>query len=523
MTAKARMLIVLCTAVFMLFAWTGVAGALPSDIQGHWAQQEISDWVNQGLSSGYADGTFQPDNPITRAEFITLVNRSFDFTAAADVTYSDVSSTDWFYNEIARAKAAGYISGCEDNTMRPDNAIVRQEVAAILVRLLDIQDIDETTLQIFHDAGAIQAWARPAVAAVVKSSLMKGYPDQTFLPESPITRAEALVSLQRALDSRQPSTPTTTAIVGVVTQNGSPVKDATVRVYQAGSFDLLKEAITDGSGSYSVQLPPGQYDLTAGTADSVAYASAFTVKEDEVTAGNMSLQPGTVAEGTILDASGDKLAGAEVLFTTNPTFRAVTDSQGRYLIVLLPNHHYTVRLSQKGQSEEEPSILFNDLEVGAAGKQSIAALTFSQPGVSGGGGAAGGGDTTAPIINAASISVSSGSRTVTISSNGLHGSADLSGLSGTEKIVSGTINVSETSTLVLRANAGIPIEVSQALAAGSNTLEIIEYLSYLEILVGPDGDSLSSLRAILGSSATFEGTMTDAAGNVSDVSLTVQL
>ncbi|OPX90545.1 MAG: Cellulosome-anchoring protein precursor [Pelotomaculum sp. PtaB.Bin104] len=205
MTAKVRIIIGFCLMAMLLFTWTGAAAALPSDIQGHWAQQEISTCVSQGLSSGYPDGTFKPDNPITRAEFFTLINRAFGLTDMASPTFGDISTTDWFYNEIAKAIAAGYISGYEDNTIRPDNAIVRQEVAAILAKLQGLGNADETALQSYKDNDAIGAWAKTSVAAVVGSGLMKGYPDQTFSPLNPLTRAEALASLQRARDRLEDS------------------------------------------------------------------------------------------------------------------------------------------------------------------------------------------------------------------------------------------------------------------------------------------------------------------------------
>lgn len=81
----------------MFLSLTGLAFAQPSDIKGHWAEKQINDWVNKDLAKGYPGGTFKPDNSITRAEFITLVNRAFGFTEKAQVSFSDVSSKDWFY------------------------------------------------------------------------------------------------------------------------------------------------------------------------------------------------------------------------------------------------------------------------------------------------------------------------------------------------------------------------------------------------------------------------------------------
>lgn len=78
-----------------LFLGAGASFAQPPDIQGHWAEKQINGWIDKGLAKGYPDGSFKPDYSITRAEFITLVNKSFGFTGSAPVHFTDVSSTDW--------------------------------------------------------------------------------------------------------------------------------------------------------------------------------------------------------------------------------------------------------------------------------------------------------------------------------------------------------------------------------------------------------------------------------------------
>ena len=177
----------------------GYAGTLLSDINGHWAQSKIKNMVGQGILSGYPDNTFKPDNKVTRAEFITMVNRAFDFTARATTNYSDVKPGHWYAEEIARAKAAGYISGYEDGTMRPNNPISRQEVAVITSKILKL-DSSTSLEQVnrFSDSNEIAAWSRNAVAAMVKVGCMSGYPDGTFKAAYPMTRAEACVILYNA-------------------------------------------------------------------------------------------------------------------------------------------------------------------------------------------------------------------------------------------------------------------------------------------------------------------------------------
>ena len=89
MVLRWRKVFILCVALSLVLSFTGLAQA--QDIKGHWAGPQITDWLNRGLCSGYPDGTFRPENSITRAEFITLVNKSFGFAGGAEVNLSDVS------------------------------------------------------------------------------------------------------------------------------------------------------------------------------------------------------------------------------------------------------------------------------------------------------------------------------------------------------------------------------------------------------------------------------------------------
>jgi hypothetical protein len=82
---------------------------------------KISAWINKGFIGGYEDGSFKPESNITRAEFITLVNRSFGFTEATTIPFSDVLPENWAHAEVAKAVKAGYISGFEDGTFGANN------------------------------------------------------------------------------------------------------------------------------------------------------------------------------------------------------------------------------------------------------------------------------------------------------------------------------------------------------------------------------------------------------------------
>lgn len=178
-----------------------------TDIEAHWAKSQITDWVGKGLIKGYSDGSFKPDNNITRAEFMAMVNRAFGYEKKDIVTFKDVPTGAWYYEEMAKARAAGYISGYEDGTIRPDNPITRAEAAAIIMQIKGLA-ANPGTAEKFTDASEIPIWSRGAVGAVAAAKIMNGYPDGSFKAGNTITRAEAVVALNRALGSTETMTVT---------------------------------------------------------------------------------------------------------------------------------------------------------------------------------------------------------------------------------------------------------------------------------------------------------------------------
>ncbi|WP_102344803.1 YbhB/YbcL family Raf kinase inhibitor-like protein [Bacillus sp. Marseille-P3661] len=174
------------------------------DVRGHWAEAEINEWVTKGLASGYADGSFRPDAAISRAEFFALVNRSLQFTETAEISFKDVSANDWFFGEIGKAKAAGYAGGYEDGTIRPTEKISRQEVAAILSRIQGIES-DASVASQLKDAKEIPEWSKGIIGGVVAKGYMRGFSDGSFKPLKNITRAEAIVTLNRVLIEQSPA------------------------------------------------------------------------------------------------------------------------------------------------------------------------------------------------------------------------------------------------------------------------------------------------------------------------------
>ncbi len=173
--------------------------AMAKDLDGHWASNVINEWFDKGLAGGYSDDTFRPNANITRAEFMTLVNNAFEKTSEIQINFSDVKSNDWYYKTVQKALAAGYIGGYPDGTMRPNQAITRQEAAVIIsrVKMLTQKDISKAP---FNDDKMISDWSKGYVNAVITAHIMNGYPDNTFKPNEKISRAEAIVALDNAMN-----------------------------------------------------------------------------------------------------------------------------------------------------------------------------------------------------------------------------------------------------------------------------------------------------------------------------------
>ncbi|MGB7605646.1 MAG: S-layer homology domain-containing protein [Lutisporaceae bacterium] len=169
-----------------------------SDIKGHWAEGQINNWLLKGYVKGFDDGSIKPNNEISRIEFIIMVNRAFGFIETESVNFTDVKSNDWFYSEVAKAIKAGYISGLSDGTFKPKDSISRQEAAVILSRLFKLEtNADAEVLSTLKDSGSIPTWSAGAISAVVSKGYMKGMPDKSFMSSKKMTRAEAIVTLDR--------------------------------------------------------------------------------------------------------------------------------------------------------------------------------------------------------------------------------------------------------------------------------------------------------------------------------------
>lgn len=231
------------------FAEEAPAGSAASDYETHWAKEAILSAMASGIVQGYPDGSFKPNNAITRAEFFVMVNNAFKFTATSPVTFSDVSADAWYAPHVARAQAAGYITGYPDGTIRPGNNITRQEAAAIIFNLKKLV-ADESVIASFADASLFPAWSKGPVGAVVKAGIMKGYPDNTFKPAGLITRAESVMVVQNS-QAAQPMMISIAGIPGVTAPatGSTPVAAITATAQYTGTVSWSPAATSFSGGT----------------------------------------------------------------------------------------------------------------------------------------------------------------------------------------------------------------------------------------------------------------------------------
>ena len=198
---KSKRLMAFVLAFLMVFSSLGTMafaeGEKASDVSGHWAEASIQKWVDAGVINGYTDGTFRPDNGITRAEFVKIVNGLFGFKVEGTASFTDVADGAWYAAEVRKAVYEEFVSGYEDGTYRPDMGISRQEAAKIIDTILDMEGKDETALDLFGDKASVPDWSKNSLIYMVQKGYLSGYPDGTLRPAAGITRAETVALLDR--------------------------------------------------------------------------------------------------------------------------------------------------------------------------------------------------------------------------------------------------------------------------------------------------------------------------------------
>ena len=188
-----------------------VKGVVFTDVPpSFWAYADIENLSSLGIMSGYSDGTFRPNDLITRAEFCTAMDKLLNLTTFTPQTptFTDVNSSDWFYNAVEAAVYAGIAKGYNDGTFRPEASISRQEIACVLVQALGKSQLANANSQAatsFADDNSIAWWSRGFVYVAMQQGIIGGYSDDSFDPGHGATRAEVAVMISNFLKVYSPN------------------------------------------------------------------------------------------------------------------------------------------------------------------------------------------------------------------------------------------------------------------------------------------------------------------------------
>lgn len=166
------------------------------DIENHWAKQDIISMATSNIISGFSDGSFKPDNKITRAEFAKILSGILKLDYASGDKFTDVTQDKWFAPFVYSVADYGLINGVSDTSFAPNSNITREDATVILHRLLLKKGVEFEASAEFTDSAEISDYAKNAVLSLANGEIIKGA-DGRFNPKSNLTRAEAVTLLSR--------------------------------------------------------------------------------------------------------------------------------------------------------------------------------------------------------------------------------------------------------------------------------------------------------------------------------------
>jgi len=174
------------------------------DLVGHWSAPFVEALAEKGLVKGFLNGTFKPDSQVTRAQFAALIAAAFpDVKIIRSVErFPDVPTDFWASKAIRQAQTQGFISGFPDGSFRPNAPLTRVQAIVALVSGLKLTDGRSEALLVYGDRAQVPSYAIEPVAAATERQLIVNYPDPyTLRPLAPITRAETTALVHQALVS----------------------------------------------------------------------------------------------------------------------------------------------------------------------------------------------------------------------------------------------------------------------------------------------------------------------------------
>lgn len=210
----------------------------------NWAYKSIDKLVQKGIINGYPDGTFRSDAYITRAELVKITNLVFSYSLKRDATnLIDLKTEDWFYDQVLIAQQAGYINGYEDGSFRPNNYITRQELCKILDAINNFVELPMDR----KPADEVSPWAEAYVSKIISNRIMLLDENDNFRATENATRSEVCDVLSKFIvDDIITETPVSQGSSGNQNDNiNEQVYEAMDNVILELSTDVLDNMTTE--------------------------------------------------------------------------------------------------------------------------------------------------------------------------------------------------------------------------------------------------------------------------------------
>ncbi len=164
----------------------------------HWSYGSVQTLVKKGILNGYSDGSFKPEQPVSRAELVKMICLAMNLKGTGS-SFADVSVNDWYYPYISASASQGIITG-SDGYFNPNALIKREDAALILYRVAEKLNLGLSGGEsVLTDFDSVSAYAKDAVSALSGAGVINGYEDGSFDPAGHLTRAQAATILVRTL------------------------------------------------------------------------------------------------------------------------------------------------------------------------------------------------------------------------------------------------------------------------------------------------------------------------------------
>lgn len=228
-------LLCLCMLLGFLPVFTPTAQAAASNYY-------LDRLVSWDIMRGDQAGNLEPNRSITRAEFVTMLNRTFGYIKTGAQPFRDVVTRDWYYDDTSAAYTAGYFQGTSKSTASPNATLTREEAATMLCRNLMLHPVSGENLS-FTDSRLASSWSRGYIKAAADEGILRGDPGGKFRPLDNITRGEVATMLVRVIGTpiQDPGT-YSTSVAGnlMVSCSGVTLENMTVTgdLYITGGVGL---------------------------------------------------------------------------------------------------------------------------------------------------------------------------------------------------------------------------------------------------------------------------------------------